>query len=495
MSLVRAEVVRVVEHRDTITVIGVDGAARRFGAESAELVRALLELVRAPIARDALRARVADLAGVDPASPEARVIDDALDALIAAGVIVAARAAPAIAAAPARARIVLGISGAVAAIDAPVLVRALLARGFALEIAATPKALRFVGASGLEALTHEPVHRRVWERTDRQRVPHVTLAEWADLVLVCPATATTLSRIAAGDCSDLVSAICVTTRAPVVLVPSMNDAMYESPSVQRNLRQLAADGMHVVHPTLGQEVAHAPGARRSILGPAPPARVILDVVELVLRTDPRAARVPELPASPEGWDAIHALPLDRLPWHTETLDPDLGEVLDRARAEIALPGGAPARLLDLGAGSGTGAIAAAARGFDVVATDISAAALARARRRAPDRAITWVLDDVRSSTVKGTFDVILDRACLHCLPREDWPAYASTVDRLAAAGGWLVIKSHAPGQRPLGTTPPAPEELAALLPSFELLQQREAPLPGPVPDPPRALVSLFRKRR
>jgi SAM-dependent methyltransferase len=493
MKLVRADVVRVVDHRDGISVLGADGTARRFADDSAELIRAVFDFVHTPIDRDALRRGVAELAGIDAAVPEARVIDDAVDALVAAGALVEARAPRVEARGPSRGRIVLGIAGAVATLDTPVLVRLLLARGFEVEIAATPKALRFASAAGLEALTHRPVHHRVWERDDRQRVPHVTLAEWADLVLICPATATTISRIAGGDCSNLVSAVAITTRAPVVIVPSMNVAMFEAASVQRNLKHLRDDGMYLVQPAFGHEVAHAPGARRSMLGPAPPARAVVDVVELVMRTDARAERSPVLPTSALGWDALHgSIPPERLPWHTEGLDADLGELLDRVRAEA--PVGAP-RLLDLGAGAGTAAIAASERGFEVVASDISASALARGRQRAGEQAITWVIDDVRKSTLREPFDVILDRACLHCLAPEDWPAYAETVARLAAPNGWLLLKAHAPNGRSLGTHPPSREQLDALLaPAFELVEQRDSVLHGPVPSPPAAVTFLYRRR-
>jgi 3-polyprenyl-4-hydroxybenzoate decarboxylase len=391
---------------------------------------------------------------------------------------------------------VLGISGAVAALDAPVLVRALLARGFEIEIAATPKALRFVGAEGLEALTHRQVHRRVWERGDRQRVPHVTLAERADLVLVCPATATTISRIAAGDCSDLVSAVAVTTRAPVLIVPSMNVAMYEAPSVQRNLRHLREDGMYVAHPALGHEVAHAPAERRLMLGPAPPARAVVDLVELVLRTDPRAARARELPTSVEGWDALYgAVPCERLPWHSDALDEDVAELLERARADASSGAGRP-RLIDLGAGVGTAARAASERGFDVVALDASGAALAAGRRRAGGGAITWVLDDVRQCALPGPFDVLLDRACLHCLAPDDRASYARTVERLAAPSALFVLKTHAAGvSNGLGTHPPSADELAALFePAFELVDQRPSTLPGPASAAPPALLTVYRRR-
>src|SRR5678816_2580275 len=123
-------------------------------------------------------------------------------------------------------------------------------------------------------------------------------AEWADLVVVCPASATTVSRIATGDCSDLVAAIVAATRAPVVVVPSMNDAMYGSPAVAANLQTLRDHGRYVVHPALGVEVAHRPHARTAMLGPAPPAGAVLDIVRHLLRDVAR----PRLPDGAQGWE-------------------------------------------------------------------------------------------------------------------------------------------------------------------------------------------------
>src|SRR5262249_55788498 len=127
-------------------------------------------------------------------------------------------------------------------------------------------------------------------------------AEWTELVVVCPASATTLSRIATGDCSDLVAAIVAATRAPVIVVPSMNEAMYGSPAVQANLQTLRDHGRYLVHPALGLEVAHAPHARRAMLGPAPPAGAVVDIVRHLLGDAPR----PRLPDGAYGWERLWA---------------------------------------------------------------------------------------------------------------------------------------------------------------------------------------------
>jgi 2-polyprenyl-3-methyl-5-hydroxy-6-metoxy-1,4-benzoquinol methylase len=297
----------------------------------------------------------------------------------------------------------------------------------------------------------------VWQRTPETPVPHINLAEWAELVLVCPASATTLSRIVAGDCSDLVSAIVTSiparTGAPVVIVPSMNDAMYASPAVQQNLDTLRAHGRILVHPALGLEVAHAPDARRPLLGPAPPPSAILDIVRHVLSTT-----TPMLPTDAAGWERLwSSTPSAQLPWHADSLDAPLAAALD-AR------GGT---LLDVGTGAGTIAIEAARRGYRVTATDIAPTALARARDRAGDLPILFVLDDITRPALSHTFDVAVDCGVLHCLPQPKWPAYAEAITARVAPGGTLLLVAHKPGAES-ATTPLADADVRSLLPAFTL---------------------------
>lgn len=320
-----------------------------------------------------------------------------------------------------------------------------------------------VSRTALEALTHHAAWTGMWQRDARAPVPHVSLAEWAELVVVCPASATTVSRIATGDCSDLVAAIVAATRAPVVVVPSMNDAMYGSPAVRANLQTLRDHGRHVVHPALGLEVAHAPHVRTAMLGPAPPAGAVVDIVRHLLRDVVR----PRLPDGAHGWEQLWArAPAAQLPWHADALEAPLAEAL----AAHAAPG---RRLIDLGTGDGVVAVAAAQLGFEVTAVDIAPSALGRARDRAEAvgaRAIAFVLGDVTALRLGGlgaAFDVAVDRGLLHCLPPEQRARYAVAVAALVAPGGTLWIVAHAPGAE-LGTYPVTGDELRALLPAFEL---------------------------
>jgi phosphopantothenoylcysteine decarboxylase/phosphopantothenate--cysteine ligase len=236
-------------------------------------MKALLAFLERPRTRAEIAAHLESLSGAPLERPE--VLDEALALLDDAGAILhasAERAPP-----PSRGRLLLGISGAVAASGAPELIARLQRAGFEVRVAMTREARRFVSPLVLEALTHQPVAQSLWQRT----VPHIQLAEWAELLLICPASATTISRIAGGDCSELVAAVAVSTRAPIVVVPSMNRAMIESPQVTRNLSLLREDGLYLVHGVPGEELAHAPGARAPMSGAMPHPSAIVDIVSFV----------------------------------------------------------------------------------------------------------------------------------------------------------------------------------------------------------------------
>jgi 3-polyprenyl-4-hydroxybenzoate decarboxylase len=468
---VRAPVVKIVDHGASTTVLGRE-LVRLFEGDSAALLRAVLEIHARPVTRTELFAELARRAGTTPEALPAQPIDELIALLVSEGVLVAARPAPAMAAGGLR-RVVLGISGAVAAVDAPELVRGLQGAGCEVRVALTRSGARMVSRTALEALTHHAVWAGLWQRDARAPVPHVSLAEWAELVVVCPASATTVSRIATGDCSDLVAAIVAATRAPVVVVPSMNDAMYGSPAVQANLNTLRDHGRYVVYPALGVEVAHAPHTRTAMLGPAPPAGAVVDIVRHLLR-DVARLRVPD---GARGWEQLWATtPAAQLPWH--------GDALEGPLAEAIAAHAAPARrLIDLGTGDGVVAVAAAQLGFEVTAVDIAPSALGRARDRAEAagaRAIAFVLGDVTALPLGGlgaAFDVAVDRGLLHCLPADQRPAYAAAVTVLVGPRGALLVVAHLPGTA-LGTWPVGADELRALLAGFELVRTETTTLAG-----------------
>jgi phosphopantothenoylcysteine decarboxylase/phosphopantothenate--cysteine ligase len=479
VGLQRVPNAKVVEHRDGTLVIGADGRVHRFPSESGALVAELLRLLERPRSRDELIARLKER--FEDVAQNAQTIDAAIEHLVNAGALAAPHPVQPARRGPER-KLVLGITGAVGSAMAPQLASVLVGAGFRVRVALTKAARRFVTPLALESITHEPVVRGLWDRSKELPAPHINLAEWADAVLVCPATATTISRIARGDCSDLVSATAIATRAPVIVVPSMNAAMYEAPSVRRNVEQLRDDGFHLVMPGVGVEVAHAPKARVPVMGPAPAPREVLTLLETVLALSsvPRSAQMEEWDDHFRSWKP------EEMPWHAEALD---GDVVD---ALSVLP--KPVSVLDIGTGLGTAARELAKRGLKVTATDISSVALGRAQGVVAGLGVTLVHDDITRSRLEGPFPLVVDRAVLHLLPADQQAAWLASVTRLTAPGGHLMVKVHADGEARFATTKFSAESLEKLLhPAFETVRISESTLPGTVSPPPRALLGVFRR--
>ncbi|MBM7819873.1 phosphopantothenoylcysteine decarboxylase/phosphopantothenate--cysteine ligase [Cellulosimicrobium cellulans] len=173
-------------------------------------------------------------------------------------------------------RIVLGVSGGVAAYKAVLLLRLLREQGHRVRVVPTASALRFVGAPTWEALSGEPATDQVFE--DVEHVPHVALGQGADLVVVAPATADLLARAASGRADDLLTSTLLTARCPVVMAPAMHTEMWEHPATRANVATLRARGVHVIEPASGRLTGADTGPGR-LPEPDEIARVALAVVE------------------------------------------------------------------------------------------------------------------------------------------------------------------------------------------------------------------------
>lgn len=148
-------------------------------------------------------------------------------------------------------RILLGVSGGIAAYKSPWLVRRLREAGADVQVVTTRGAEHFVTATALQAVSGRVVRNDLWDPAAEAAMGHIELARWADLLLIAPATADLLARLAAGRADDLLTTLRLATRAPVLLAPAMNVAMWEHPATRRNIAQLAADGCHIVEPDQG----------------------------------------------------------------------------------------------------------------------------------------------------------------------------------------------------------------------------------------------------
>jgi phosphopantothenoylcysteine decarboxylase / phosphopantothenate---cysteine ligase len=147
-------------------------------------------------------------------------------------------------------RIVLGVGAGIAAYKSCELLRLLTESGHRVRVIPTPDALRFVGEATWAALSGEPVSADVWH--DVHDVPHVRLGHTADLVFVAPATADLLARAAAGRSDDLLTAVLLTARCPVVFAPAMHTEMWQHPATQANVSVLRARGTVVLEPATGR---------------------------------------------------------------------------------------------------------------------------------------------------------------------------------------------------------------------------------------------------
>jgi len=148
-------------------------------------------------------------------------------------------------------RVVLGVSGGIAAYKAVELCRRLVDAGAHVVPVLTEDATRFIGALTFSALASEPAQTTLFNAGDNP-IPHTRLGQSADVVVIAPATARTIAKYAAGISDDLLSATLLATRAPVVVCPAMHTEMWEHPSVQDNLATLTRRGVHVVAPESGR---------------------------------------------------------------------------------------------------------------------------------------------------------------------------------------------------------------------------------------------------
>jgi phosphopantothenoylcysteine decarboxylase/phosphopantothenate--cysteine ligase len=174
-----------------------------------------------------------------------------------------------------RKRIVVGVSGGIAAYKACTVVRQLAEAGHQVRVVPTESALRFVGAATFEALTGQPVHTGVFE--DVPDVPHVQLGKRADLVVVAPATADLLARAVHGRADDLLTATLLTARCPVLFAPAMHTEMWLHPATVENVATLRHRGAVVLEPASGRLTGADSGAGR-----LPEAEEITTLAHLLL---------------------------------------------------------------------------------------------------------------------------------------------------------------------------------------------------------------------
>ena len=161
-------------------------------------------------------------------------------------------------------RIVLGVSGGIAAYKAAELVRLLARQGAEVQVAMTEGATHFVTATTFQALSGKPVYLDQWDARMPNAMAHIDLSRQADLILVAPASADCLARIANGMANDLLATMVLARTCPLILAPAMNRQMWENPATQRNVATLLGDGIEIIGPASGEQACGEIGAGRML---------------------------------------------------------------------------------------------------------------------------------------------------------------------------------------------------------------------------------------
>jgi phosphopantothenoylcysteine decarboxylase/phosphopantothenate--cysteine ligase len=159
---------------------------------------------------------------------------------------------------------IVGITGGIAAYKSAELVRRLCKQGAEVQVIMTQAAKAFIAPLTLQALSGRPVRDTLLDPEAESGMGHIELGRWADTIVIAPASADFIARLAAGLASDLLSTVCLATSAPVILAPAMNQAMWQKPTTQRNLATLRADGITLLEQfpepgTFGEHSGHGYG--------------------------------------------------------------------------------------------------------------------------------------------------------------------------------------------------------------------------------------------
>jgi phosphopantothenoylcysteine decarboxylase/phosphopantothenate--cysteine ligase len=159
-------------------------------------------------------------------------------------------------------RIVLGVTGGIAAYKSPDLVRRLLERGAEVQVVMTKSAQRFVSPMTFQAVSGRPTRSDLWDTAAEAAMGHIELARWAQFVLIAPASADFIARMAGGRADDLLTTLCVATEAPILLAPAMNRVMWANKATQANIETLIARGVRILGPGSGNQACGEVGVGR-----------------------------------------------------------------------------------------------------------------------------------------------------------------------------------------------------------------------------------------
>jgi len=160
--------------------------------------------------------------------------------------------------------LVLGITGGIAAYKAAELTRLLVKNGISVQVVMTDAAGHFITPVTMQALSGRPVHSKMWDASIPNGMPHIELSREADAILVAPASADFMAKVANGQADDLLSTLCLARDCPLLIAPAMNKQMWESPATQRNVAQLIKDGIMILGPDTGEQACGEVGLGRML---------------------------------------------------------------------------------------------------------------------------------------------------------------------------------------------------------------------------------------
>ena len=196
-------------------------------------------------------------------------------------------------------RILLGVTGGIAAYKSPDLVRRLIERGADVQVVMTDAAQRFVSPMTFQAVSGRPTRSDLWDGAAEAAMGHIELARWAQLVLIAPASADFIARLAGGRADDLLATLCLATEAPIALAPAMNRVMWANKSTQANVETLISRGIRILGPASGNQACGEVGLGRmwepvklaeSLLEP-PPNAGLLAGLNILITAGPTRERL------------------------------------------------------------------------------------------------------------------------------------------------------------------------------------------------------------
>lgn len=191
-------------------------------------------------------------------------------------------------------RVLLGVTGGIAAYKSPDLVRRLREQGAEVQVVLTSGAREFVTAMTFQAVSGREVRSDLWDPEAEKAMSHIELARWADFVVIAPATADFIARLATGQADDLLTTLCLATSAPIALAPAMNRVMWANAATQANVATLKSRGIHVWGPGEGDQACGETGAGRML----EPTQLAGFVANSIAPTGPLAGKRLLLTAGP-----------------------------------------------------------------------------------------------------------------------------------------------------------------------------------------------------